>query len=126
MAKNRRVRVLIAAAYVSLAVLSGTVRADEIPLVTGKQWTESSMQLKNAYLLGIANIVQVELAYESGNLPPDSQSVVPRFGKGLRGETLDSVREKVDHWYAAHTDRLQRPVIETIWFEMVIPGLRRN
>jgi hypothetical protein len=53
-------------------------RADELPLVTGKQWTESTDQVKKAYLIGIANIVQ-----------------------------------------------LQRPVIETLWFEMALPGLQK-
>ena len=45
--------------------------------------------------------------------------------KGLKGQTLDSVRDGLNKWYAAHPDQLQRPVIETIWFEMVVPGLRK-
>ena len=50
----------------------------------------------------------------------------PRFTKGLRGQTLDSVREGLNRWYAANPDRLQRPIIETIWFEMAVPGLQKN
>jgi hypothetical protein len=57
---------------------------------------------------------------------PDGQSVVPRFAKGLKGHTIDSVRDALDSWYAAHPDRLQRPVIKTIWFEMLVPGLQRS
>ena len=38
---------------------------------------------------------------------------------------LDSVREALNAWYAAHPDQLQRPVIETIWFELVVPGLQQ-
>jgi hypothetical protein len=45
--------------------------------------------------------------------------------KGLKGQTLDSVREGLNKWYAAHPEQLQRPVIETIWFEMVVPGLQK-
>jgi hypothetical protein len=44
----------------------------------------------------------------------------------MTGQTLSSVLETVDKWYAAHPDQLQRPVIETIWFEMVVPGLKTN
>jgi hypothetical protein len=44
----------------------------------------------------------------------------------LKGQTLDSVRERLDRWYAAHLDQLQRPVIETIWFEIVVPGLQKT
>jgi hypothetical protein len=110
----------------TLAMTWGAARADEVPLVTGKHWTDSSEQQKKAYLIGIANVLQVEIAYQAGNSPSDAQSLVPRFAKGLKGQTLDTVREQLDRWYAAHPDKLQRPVIETIWFEIVVPGLQKN
>ncbi|CAG9170563.1 hypothetical protein [Cupriavidus pinatubonensis] len=126
MTKRQKLQALTAAACMTLAVASGVARADEVPLVTGKQWTESSDQMKKAYLVGIANVVQVDIAYHAGKAPPDTQTIVPRLARGLKGQTLDSVRVGLDRWYAAHPDRLQRPVIETIWFEMVVPGLQTN
>ena len=83
-------------------------------------------EAKKAYLVGIANIAQLELAYQGATQAPDSQSVLPRMQKGLKGQTLDSVRDALNKWYAAHPDQLQRPVIETIWFEMVVPGLKKT
>lgn len=94
-------------------------------MITGEHWITSSEPVKKAYLIGIANVIQVELAYHAANPPSDAQSIVPRFAKGLKGETLDSVRDALDRWYAAHPDKLQRPVVETIWFEMVAPGLQK-
>ena len=44
----------------------------------------------------------------------------------MKGHTLDTVRDALDNWYAANPDRLQRPVIETIWFELVVPGLQKS
>ena len=113
-------------ACASLAIAWGSARADDIPLVTGEHWTKSSEQVKKAYLVGIANVLQVETAFEGAYPPPDAQSIVPRFVKGLKGQTLDTVREGLDRWYAAHPDRIQRPVIETIWFELVVPGLQKS
>jgi hypothetical protein len=113
-------------ACATLAMAWGTARADDVPLVTGEHWTKSSEQVKKAYLVGIANVLQVETAFEGASPPPDAQSVVPRFVKGLRGQTLDTVREGLDKWYAANPDRIQRPVIETICFEMVVPGLQKS
>ena len=118
-----RWRGLVMAACASLALLGGIARADEVPIVTGEHWTKSSDDLKKAYLVGIANVLQVEHAYEANNPPADNQSLVPRLAKGLKGQTLDSVRGRLDRWYAAHPDRLQRPVLETIWFEIVVPDL---
>jgi hypothetical protein len=108
----------------AVAVLAGGARADEIPLVSGEHWTKATVEQKKAYLIGIANIVQIETAYAGATPAGDAQSVVPRMARGLKGQTLDSVREALDRWYAANPQRLQRPVIETIWFEMVVPGLK--
>ena len=44
----------------------------------------------------------------------------------LRGETLDSVRMRLNRWYADHPDQLKRPVLETVWFELAVPGLAKS
>jgi hypothetical protein len=120
---NNRWRAWTLAACATLLLVAGAANADEVPIVTGEHWTKSSDELKKAYLVGIANVLQVEHAYEAGTPPTDKQSLVPRMAKGLKGQTLDSVRERLNRWYAAHPDQLQRPVLETIWFEIVVPGL---
>jgi hypothetical protein len=122
MAKQRW-RVVVLAACAGWLLLTGTANADEVPMVTGEHWVKSSDELKKAYLIGVANVLQVEHAYEATNQPTDAQSLVPRMAKGLKGQTLDSVRERVNRWYAAHPDQIKRPVLETIWFEIVVPGL---
>ena len=126
MTMNLQLRAAMALACMALALVWGNARADEVPLITGEHWIKSSEQLKKVYLIGIANVIQLETAFHAANPPSDGQSVVPRFAKGLKGHTLDSVRDALDRWYAAHPDRLQRPVIETIWFEMVVPGLEKS
>ena len=125
MAMKLQSRAMIVIACVVLAAVSGFARADEVPMITGEHWTKSTDQLKKVYLIGVANVIQIETAYQGTNPPADGQSIIPRFAKGMKGQTLDSVREALDKWYAAHPDQLQRPIIETIWFEMVIPGLKQ-
>jgi hypothetical protein len=126
MTMKARLVAAVAMTCAALTLASAVARADEVPLVTGEQWMRSTNELKKAYLVGLANALQVENAYQGTSPPSDAQSIVPRFARGLKGQTLDSVRESLDRWYAAHPDRLQRPVIETVWFEMVVPGLRTN
>ena len=115
-----------AGASLVFALVGGFAHAEDVPIITGVHWTKSSDQLKKAYLVGVANLVQVETAYYGGNPAADSQSFVPRLARGLRGQTIDSVREALDRWYADHPDRLQRPVLETIWFEVAVPGLAKT
>ena len=125
MVMKSELRATMLAACMMLAVVSGSARAQEVPVVTGDHWTQSTDQVKKAYLLGIANVIQVEAAFEGTNPPSDGQSLVPRLTRGMKGQTLDSVREGLDKWYAANPGKLQRPVIETIWFEFVVPGLQK-
>lgn len=113
----------LAACACLLMLTGGNANADEVPMVTGEHWTKSSDELKKAYLVGVLNVLQVEYAYEVPTPPNDTQSLVPRLAKGLKGQTLDGVRERLNRWYAAHPDQLKRPVLETIWFEIVVPGL---
>ncbi|MDS4021856.1 MAG: hypothetical protein RKR03_15360 [Candidatus Competibacter sp.] len=126
MTAKPQLRTAMFLACLTLAVAWGNAGAADIPVVTGEQWTTSSPEVQKAYLIGIANLVQVETAYYAKNPPKDAQNFVPRLAKGLRGQTLDSVREGLNRWYAANPDRLQRPVIETIWFEMAVPGLQKH
>lgn len=126
MATKRQLRTAVFLACMTLTVAWGNAGAAEIPVVTGEQWTASSAEMQKAYLIGIANLMQIETAYYAGNPPTDAQSFVPRLANGLRGQTLDSVREGLNRWYAANPDRLQRPIIETIWFEIAVPGLQKN
>jgi len=125
MAMTPRWRRAAAVAGTAFVLACQGARADEVPMVTGEHWVKSTEQLKRVYLIGIANAFQVESAYQGANAPSDAQSIVPRFARGLKGQTLDSVREALDRWYAAHPDQLQRPVIETLWFQMVVPGLQK-
>jgi hypothetical protein len=121
-----RWRDVVMAACMGLAIFAGAARADEVPIVTGEHWTRSSDEMKKAYLVGIANVLQIEVAYEGTNPPSNAQSLVPRLARGLKGQTLDGVRDDLNHWYAAHPDQLKRPVLETIWFEIVVPGLAKQ
>jgi hypothetical protein len=126
MATRMQLRAAMMVACVSLAAAWGHAQAQEIPVVTGEHWTQSTEQVKKAYLIGIANAVQVEAAYQGSTPLSDAQSTVPRLVKGMKGQTLDGVRTGLDSYYAKNPDKLQRPVIETIWFEMVVPGLAKN
>ncbi|RQH05780.1 hypothetical protein [Paraburkholderia dinghuensis] len=117
-------RTLLSMTFLSLAMAGNVARAEGIPLVTGQQWMASSDAEKKAYLVGIANLIDVERAYAGPTA--NSNDVAQRFGKGMQGQTLDSVRQGLDSYYAANPTMVQHPVIETLWFQMVVPGLKQN
>jgi hypothetical protein len=126
MSSKLQMRTVLSAACTALALTWVPAEAAEVPIVTGEQWTTSSEAVKKAYLVGLANMVQVEMAYYGRNQPTDAQSFVPRLSKGMQGQSLDSVRQGVDSWYAANPAGLKRPVLDIIWFEMAVPGLQKK
>jgi hypothetical protein len=86
----------------------------------------SSDDVKKAYLVGIANLLEIETAYAGSNASAGDQDLAPRFAKGMQGQTLDSVRQELDSWYTAHPTMIQHPVIETLWFQIARPGLNKQ
>ncbi|WP_347232535.1 hypothetical protein [Paraburkholderia sp. RAU2J] len=125
MATKPQWRTLLSLGCLSFALMGNVARAESIPIVTGEQWVASSPEAKKAYLVGVANMLEIERAY-AGNAAAHSNDIAPRFAKGMQGQSLDSVRQGLDNWYAANPTRIQHPVIETLWFEMVVPGLKKN
>ncbi|CAB3810140.1 hypothetical protein LMG27177_07055 [Paraburkholderia fynbosensis] len=125
MATKPQWRTLLSLGCLSFALMGNNARAESIPIVTGEQWVASSPEAKKAYLVGVANMLEIERAY-AGNAAAHSNDIAPRFSKGMQGQSLDSVRQGLDNWYAANPTRIQHPVIETLWFEMVVPGLKKN
>ena len=117
-------RTLLSLTLLSLAMTGNVARAENIPIVTGQQWMQSTDEQKKAYLIGISNVIDIERAY-AGNMAK-SDDIAQRFGKGMQGQTLDSVRQGLDSYYAANPTMIQHPVIETLWFQMVVPGLKKN
>ena len=120
----RKMGHVVSAACLALAITCGTASAADVPLVDGVLWTKSTDDVKKAYLVGLANMVQLEVAYNVKDPLPEKYSFSPRLAKGLTGQTLATVQEALDKWYAANPGKLQRPVIETIWFEIALPGLK--
>jgi len=125
MALRTKLRSLLMSSCAALVMIWSGIGAAQVPVVTGEHWTRSTPDLKKAYLIGIANLIQVETAYYAANPPADGQNFVPRLAKGLQGQTLDSVRDALDKWYADNPGQQQRAVIETIWFELAVPGLQK-
>ncbi|MBB5427090.1 hypothetical protein QF000_001631 [Paraburkholderia atlantica] len=124
MASKPQWRTMLSVTFLSLAMIGNVARAENIPIVTGQQWMQSTDEQKKAYLVGISNVIDIERAY-AGNTA-NSNDIAQRFGKGMQGQTLDSVRQGLDSYYAANPTMIQHPVIETLWFQMVVPGLKKN
>ena len=55
---------------VVLALTAGIAVAADIPLVDGTHWVKSTAEVKKAYLVGVSNVIQLEVAYLADNPLP--------------------------------------------------------
>ena len=94
----------------------------DVPVATGEHWIKAERNGKLAYLLGIANTLDIEQALHGDSPPSDDASLVPVMMRGLSGMSLNQIADALDRWYADNPDRVTRPVLETIWFEIAKPN----
>lgn len=108
---------LASAATVSLPASASA----EGVFATGEDWTDSSREVKVAYIYGIANLMSAEYAIQtrSGGPLPDSRSAIPRLYRGTASTSIDQVIAAVDGWYAANPDELGQDVLSVIWLTLV-------
>lgn len=107
-----------------LAGASGAF-AYKLPIVTGKDWTASKQDQKLAFLLGAATIIKIEHEVQ-GAAPPNEKTLVDTWIKGLSPFTLTTLVQKLDAYYKANPDKLDRPVIAVMWTEIALPAVYKD
>lgn len=120
--------VLLACPLAAMADDSGPA-GNPVELLTGKVWQESKQENKQAWLFGIDTAVAVESAVieRMQEMAGKKKSVQesPFVSKWMKAFGSDDTRAKivaqVDEWYKAHPDQLARPVMDVIWYEIVVP-----
>ncbi|MDG4595279.1 MAG: hypothetical protein P9F75_06240 [Candidatus Contendobacter sp.] len=98
---------------------SATPAKQEWRIPTGEHWSKATDTERRAYLLGILNMAMVEYQLTGPN--PKHRTTVPRLVKALDGMAVPQIVETVDAYYKANPDKQQQPIIEVIWFQMVVP-----
>ena len=110
----------LALCLVLVAALPAVAGDYEIPVVTGEHWLKSSAQERRAFLVGAATIIELE--QEVQGTPPPAKSTIGTWCKGLSHFTFDQLVLAIDKWYADHPDKIDRPVVEVMWYELAKPS----
>jgi len=109
---------LILALVLALPAMAG---AHEVPVVTGEHWLKSSPQERKSFLVGAATIIELEQEVQGETPPPKSS--IDTWCKGLSHFTFDQMVAAIDTWYADHPDKISRPVVEVMWYELAKPNV---
>ena len=107
------------------SLLIPAASASDVPLVDGTLWQQSTHGDKKSYLIGAANFISLEHAYQQkgDNPPTNKQSSVPDFHNGTAHVTLDHAIGVIDNWYKSHPAELNKPVLVVVWMTLVEPQL---
>jgi hypothetical protein len=111
---------------ISVLLLPMQAVAEDVPIVDGILWMQSSGMEKRSYIIGAGNFIAMEYAYQSKSEQPPTpyQSSVPDFFRHTDDVTLDEVIEAADGWYKSHPDEMDTPVLTVIWDTLVKPKLK--
>ncbi len=115
---------LMASSAEALKPKDGTVQ--DTPIVTGEHWVAATVKERQAFLLGMATIIELEQEVKGEHPSEGCRTLIHSWVKGLSGYTLTHLRAKLDTWYADHPDKQQRPVVEVLWYEFVTPKLAKT
>jgi hypothetical protein len=99
---------------VALAVLfacSGPALAQSGFLWDGSHWKDLTPELKIAYIKGVGNLADFEVAAGGGGRTP---CISQAFVDELKTMTVSQIVQEVDNYYAENPDRLNASVIEVV------------
>lgn len=80
-------------------------------LWNGNHWKEFPKEIKVAYIKGIGNMADFEVA-QSGRERSGCISVA--FVDELKNKTIENIINEVDKYYKDHPDKMTMPVIEVV------------
>lgn len=87
-------------------------------VVDGNDWMESNSVQRQAFLIGVANMIVAETAYarRHGTGAPPVGSLVT---EAVRDMKLDEIEQRITGWYEANPARMSMPVMGVLWKDLV-------
>src|SRR5262245_21480651 len=87
-------------------------------VVDGTDWMSATANERQAFLIGIGNLIVAEGAYAKRNnreMPPVSDRIV----KAVANLKLTDIEARITSWYEAHPEKRSMPVMGVIWQNLV-------
>ena len=97
-----------------------------MPVLKGDTWVKMSDDEKISFIWGAGHIVSIQevLARDNPDLKKSNHFVNKIMeARGIKPMTMNEVAKYVDDYYKANPDKLDKPVIEVIWYETIVPRL---
>jgi hypothetical protein len=90
---------------------------DEL-VVNGTDWLSSSVRERQAFLVGVANMIMAEGAYAKKNnqpTPPVSAQIID----ATQAAKIGDIEARITRWYEANPSKVTTPVMAVVWQDIV-------
>lgn len=142
LSKERNVRKIFIAAIASFMLATSALAADEqnakngnpISQLTGSVWQQSKPENKRAVLFGIDTVIAIDQAVDAKMREKAGKKKIPSalsiFEKNwmdaFKNTTREEIVAEVDKWYEANPGQMERPVMDVIWYEIIVPRTKAS
>lgn len=86
----------------------------------GTVWMQSTEQEKEAFLLGAGSAVVLEY-HVRNKLAEEPSKFIRGWIEALKDMTWVDLAHKIDGYYKNNPDKMNRPVFDVIWAEVIAP-----
>jgi len=123
-------RIILLSAVVGVMALTGLVmqsgnsgatqpinkqtEALDVPVLTLKDWQDSSKSEKMSFLYGFVTMIGLEREWQGHQALPIRQSINSTWAKGLEGLTISEICKAVDAYAVEHPDQSDRAVLSVM------------
>jgi len=88
--------------------------------VDGQVWMHSKDSVKRGFLLGAESALVLEYHIRTKHSEAPSKFVT-NWVEGLKDMTWQQISDKIDAYYRAHPDKMDKNVFDVIWHEIIAP-----
>ncbi|SNS73058.1 hypothetical protein SAMN06295912_1144 [Sphingomonas laterariae] len=113
---------LLSVAALPIALLAAAPAQAEVRQVDGHLWTKSTAEQKQAYLVGVSNVLAVNHALQVKKGTADDQAPLSQYLRAVDAESMATIQQRLDSWYASNPSRLDTPVLGVFWMGVVKAG----
>ncbi len=103
------------------------MQSAETPVLTGDIWRRMSDDAKVAFVWGVGQGSQIDynIRAEAGRATrAKSDDFSDKVVEGMSGMSMNRIVNTIDTYYQTHPDRLQQPVMQVMWDNVIRPNLK--
>ncbi len=95
-----------------------------MPVLKGDLWQKMTQDSKVAFIWGIGHVVAIEQHLREKYPEFKGDDFVAKAVEGMAGIPMNDVISRIDNYYAANPDHMEKPVMSVLWDTSIKPNIK--